>query len=116
MAQNLIESLDDEEPSLRQAAHNCLVALADGDAPAAAAMEEPDPEHLARQWRDHWYDFEQKNVLGPRADSFLAMGETLEDIGQPQKAAERYRRILNEFPDTPAAYTARKRLKAMGRN
>ncbi len=117
LAQRLIELLEDYEPKMRDAAHNGLVALADRDYdPPEDSFGEPSAERRAERWRNYWQDFDRDNVVGPRADSFLAMGTTLEEIGRPREAAERYRRILDEYPSTAAADTARKRLKSMGRN
>jgi TolA-binding protein len=102
---------------MREAAQNGLVALAGPDYnPPGKTFGEPNAERRAERWRDYWQDFDRENVIGPRADSFLAMGTTLEEIGRPREASERYRRILDEYPSTAAADTARKRLKSMGRN
>jgi hypothetical protein len=117
LAQRLIELLGDYEPKMREAAQNGLVALAGPDYnPPGKTFGEPNAERRAERWRDYWQDFDRENVIGPRADSFLAMGTTLEEIGRRREAAERYRRILDEYPSTAAADTARKRLKSMGRN
>src|SRR5262249_25125942 len=50
-----------------------------------------------------------------RAASLLRIGQNLEKSGKAEAALANYRRIAKEFPDTPAAKTAKKRLAALER-
>jgi YHS domain-containing protein len=48
-----------------------------------------------------------------RAAGLLRIGQNLEKSGKPEAALGYYRRIIKEFADTPAARTARQRIKTI---
>jgi YHS domain-containing protein len=50
-----------------------------------------------------------------RAASLLRIGQNLEKSGKPESALRYFRRIVKEFPATPAAKTAARRIKALAR-
>ncbi len=49
-----------------------------------------------------------------RAASLLQIGQNLEKNGGGEAALTYYRRIVKDYPDTPAAKTAGQRIKAIG--
>lgn len=68
------------------------------------------PGWQAEQWRAYWEKEDQEKWIGPRANSYLSMARRLEERGQVHEAIERYRKIVADFPSTPAATAARDRL------
>ncbi len=51
-----------------------------------------------------------------RAASLLRIGQNLEKSGKPDAALAYYKRIVKEFADTPAAKTAKQRIKALDKS
>ena len=51
-----------------------------------------------------------------RAASLLRIGQNLEKSGKPGAAFGYYKRIVKDFADTPAAKTAKQRIKALGKS
>ncbi len=53
------------------------------------------------------------STAGNRSASLLRIGQNLERSGKTAAALENYKRIVKDFADTPAATTARQRIKAL---
>lgn len=49
-----------------------------------------------------------------KAAGLLAQGQALEKSGKPQAALIYFKRVVREYPESPAATTARSRIKALG--
>jgi tetratricopeptide (TPR) repeat protein len=107
LARHLMQLLSFEDDDSQQAAQAALIRLASGD---RNTPREPTPA----QWRLYWHRFEQAKLLLPRAQSFLSMARRFETRGQVDEAAERYRKIVTEFPNTPSATEAERRLLQLG--
>lgn len=56
----------------------------------------------------------EKAGAASKADGVLAQGQALEKSGKKQAALIYYKRVVKEFPDSPAAVTAKARLKSLG--
>ncbi len=61
-------------------------------------------------------DAPSKDSLAKRAASLLKLGQTLEKNGNIKAALGYYKRVVKEFPNTPAARTAADRIKALDDN
>lgn len=55
------------------------------------------------------------STTAARAASLLRIGQNLEKSGKAAAALANYKRIVKDYPDTPAAKTARTRIEAIGR-
>jgi YHS domain-containing protein len=58
---------------------------------------------------------DDKDKAATRAASLLRQGQALDKAGKSAAALEYYRRIVKEYPDTPAAKTASGRIKTLGK-
>jgi hypothetical protein len=101
LARTLIDLLSASDAENRAFAQRALAALAEENAAR---------ERSAEQWRAFWDEMEIDKLVGPRASSYLSMAQQLEARGQWRAAADRYRKILSDYPQTPAAAQARQRL------
>jgi thiol-disulfide isomerase/thioredoxin len=84
-----------------------------GKARALLSVRKVDPEAATRAVEE-FLDFAPKNPAGPSL--LMELGLRLEDGSDRQKAA--YRRVIEDFPDSPRADTARgqlRRLDAVGK-
>jgi hypothetical protein len=80
--------------TIQPPAHNPVpLASASGQPPAP---EPADPDARAK-----------------RAATFLMMGQNLERAGKPKPALENYRRVVEEFGDTPSSSSAAERVKSL---
>ena len=82
-------------------------------AKAAPAKDEPGEE--GDEARGKPEPKASASVPDARAASLLRIGQNLEKSGKAEAALTNYRRIVKEYPDTPAAKTAKKRIEALER-
>lgn len=108
----LITLLSDPDQSVANAAHGTLVSVTGNNLCSHEGGSDWDVQQARAAWTAYWETYAQNNLLEPRAKSLLAMGENLAAHGRSSEAAERYRKIVREYPSTDAAAVARKRLAA----
>ena len=104
----LIRLLTHRDSAVRRAAHEALVALADGEDCG------PDDDRLpadrfaaAGQWSLR-FDAERYEAA---ADSVLKTAQHLDDAGKPDAARRYYARLVQEYPGTSAAEEAAEQLE-----
>ncbi|HWE35190.1 MAG TPA: tetratricopeptide repeat protein [Isosphaeraceae bacterium] len=97
--------LDSPEPKKATPAKPTSPKTAEADAPKAKAKEKP--KDAAKPKAD--------DKATVRAASLLRQGQALDKAGKAAAALDYYRRIVKDFPDTPAAKTAAGRIKAAGK-
>jgi hypothetical protein len=103
LARRLLELLSAGDAESHQSAQAALIRLASADEDVATAWTLP-------RWRAYWDRYERSKLLIPRATSYLSMASLLESRGQRSAAAERYRKLVAEYPGTPPAEEAQRRL------
>ncbi len=106
LARSLIELLSAGNADDRAYAGRALTALAG----QGSGRDWP-----ADKWSDFWDTVEIDKLIGPRANAYLGMAERLDARGQYREAADRYRKIVGDYPHTPAAAKARQRLAQLAK-
>lgn len=101
-ARALVRLLSSEEQTTRDCAQGALLALSQQPAPSVP--------WTAERWQAYWDVFSHDHLIEPRAKSYLALARHLETRGQRQQAAERYRKIIEDYPLSEAAGHAQQRL------
>ncbi len=114
--------LDDADPDVRHEAHEALLRISRGEDYGPLLDADPqDRKEAVEHWR-RWWSFARedlkesidrhqvKDSAEDTAASILAMAEKLDRDGSSEAAARRYRSIVADYPNAPAARVARQRL------
>ena len=82
----------------------------------SSSEADDDEPKAARKGKSAKKDESKGGAAAPptiRAASLLRIGQNLEKNGKNDAALEYYKRVVKEYGDTPAAKTARQRIKAI---
>lgn len=97
-------------PATRQIESDRVGQPSQGQSEASALADAEKRSSDAREAQEKAKSIKDRN---DRALVILKMGTNLEGSGKPKPAIENYRRVVKDFPGTPAAAEAAKRIEAL---